>query len=444
MSRLQLYASSVRTLKIHSKAVGSYFSFNWPALALHLQSQTLLPNLELLDFTNSLGGFASNYRFWVKVFACDSLIEIRVVPRRIMITLMVTGSDVELEEMVEVLVQKSPGIQKLTALFPTFGSSNHDESKNGSPDPPTRTELPFQSLKSLSWLRDLSCNSALLTASLTVLGSLSQLQSLTVWSGGNKCASPESEPLPDASFPNLTQLTLHLKESIDSIEVETLMHMIPVLRQLTRLEFFMEMYDTITNENSWVQSRFLPSLKGLQYLQDLHINFNPEGDRHRIILHGGRKLMDSITSLPLETVCLDQVDLGYPVPYGIKTGWRQVTHLSIPFQRVHTQELPAFARLPNLQHLTLTLVLSTELSDDSDDSDDYFYIGRSVGPRLHTLGGSGGSRIFCRIDEIDELARILLSFWPNLRRVLWSSTEAPESDLECVALLNQRLKAQDK
>ncbi|KAG8740237.1 hypothetical protein FRC10_004577 [Ceratobasidium sp. 414] len=403
-NRLKRYASAVKTLKIHSKSIGSYIIFDESTLASHLQSQTLLPQLQLLDFTNPVGGYAADYQFWVKAFACDSLVEIRVTPGMHMMTSMVTGSDAELEEMVQVLVDKSPNIQKLTALFPTFGSSDHGESETDTHSSLTRIELPFQSLESLSKLRDLSCNSALLAASLRVLGHLSQLQSLAVWSDGNKCASPEPGPLSDKSFPALTRLTLHLRRSIDAIEVESLMCMIPVLRQLTTLELFMEMYD-VMDENSWVQGRFLPSLKKLENLRNLHVDFCPDGHEHKFILHGCRKLMDSITSLPLETVYLDQVDLGYAVPYGIKTGWPQVTRLSIPFQRVYMRELSAFAGLRSLQHLTLALALSTEFSEDSDDSDDYFYIGRSVGRMLHTLEGSAGSRIFCGTNEIDELAR---------------------------------------
>ncbi|KAG8771954.1 hypothetical protein FRC12_003319 [Ceratobasidium sp. 428] len=408
-TRLQIYAASVKTLKVYSEPI-LYRSFHWPILAPYLQSQILLPSLRVLDVSHSDGISAGHYSLWVRMFACQSLGEVILAPRLFSYSEVVCGTSVGLEEMLDVVAEKSPHIWRLS-VHPTFDCRSDDESQRDLLDAATHTGPPFRSLQSLSRLTVLSCNTAMLVSCLNLLGDLPQLESLTVWSGGRKDTSFEQEPLSDSSFPVLTHLNLNFKQSIDALELKSVLCMIPALRNLTALRFCMEMYKAITDENSWVQDLFLPSLKSLPRLGELYFNCFPEGKEHLYLLlnvsNGSRKFLDSIMALPLETVCFDMIHLGYYVPQIIKAGWPHITHFSVPFQRTDVQQLQAYTRLSNLQHLTLDLILSIEYSEDSDDSNDFYSFGGSVGTMLHTLEGGPGSRIFCKTNEIEELTRCL-------------------------------------
>ncbi|KAG9096930.1 hypothetical protein FRC06_008181 [Ceratobasidium sp. 370] len=186
-----------------------------------------------------------------------------------------------------------------------------------------------------------------------------------------------------------------------------------------------------TSTTDPLPARLFTLLKDLSYLQDLYINFSPAVMDPHFIMGECPQVMDPILPLALESVTLDWVYLPAAIPNGLKleTPWRKVSYL-----------------LPNLRHLVLHLGLSTPFPDESDNSDDGD-LDKPVGLVLQTLEGSAESRLFGKRGEEDqnarrdtnELARRLLSIWPNLRRVMWPAARVSVPELEGIALLNLQI-----
>ncbi|KAG8771953.1 hypothetical protein FRC12_003318 [Ceratobasidium sp. 428] len=444
--RLTRYKLCINSIKVYTESASSYHSFNWTNVNLHLQSQPPLLNLKSLDITNphDIGSKCST--LWIKAFACSSLVEVRLVPyfdaTRAYSAL---ASDEELQEAIEVLVVKSPHIKKLP-LFPHNHTRQHDMNSS---DLSIYANLHYGSIYSLPVLCDLSCNLGMLVSSLDLLSNLPHLQSLTVWAGGPRYTSFD-QGLSDTFFPALTSMNLHLIGYIDPAGLDVLISMLEMLSRLDVLRISIDVGGFLSRSLS-VPNRLFPTLKSLSNLRDIYVNFAPGYREPHSMTYERSPVMDSILSLPsLETVCLDGVDLPIAMPGALRyeTTWQLVTSLSMPFHRARIDTLFDFSRLPNLQHLTLELELSTDFSEETgrndgdEDGDEHL-----VGIKLNTLEGGANSRLFGKQDaidplarrETDELARRLSAIWPNLRYVVWPTLGIPATELEGIRLLNLQI-----
>ncbi|KAG8726652.1 hypothetical protein FRC12_023207, partial [Ceratobasidium sp. 428] len=159
------------------------------------------------------------HTLWIKVFACSSLIAIRLIPH-----LGREGdcSDLvptnELQETIKVLVVKSPHVKELPLLADVYARRSRPVGMNPS-DSRNYANLYYGSLSSLPMLCNLSCNLDMLVASLSLLGDLPHLRSLTVWFGGLQPASFNQE-LHSTSFPALTSLNLYHISHLDSVALD--------------------------------------------------------------------------------------------------------------------------------------------------------------------------------------------------------------------------------
>ncbi|KAG8704639.1 hypothetical protein FRC09_003415 [Ceratobasidium sp. 395] len=245
-------------------------------------------------------------------------------------------------------------------------------------------------------------------------------------------------------------MNLHLIGYIDPAGLDILISMLEMLSQLDALRISIDVGGFLSRSLS-VPNRLFPTLKNLSNLRDIYVNFAPGYREPYSVTYERSQVMDSILPLPsLETVFLDGVNLPITMPGALRyeTTWRQVTSLSMPFHRAWIHTLVDFARLPNLQHLTLELSLSTDFAGETE-SDDSSQDGdrHPVGVKLNTLEGSANSRLFGKQGvkdplarrETDELARRILTTWPNLQRVVWPIVGIPATELEGIKLLNLQI-----
>ncbi|KAG8771951.1 hypothetical protein FRC12_003316 [Ceratobasidium sp. 428] len=200
--------------------------------------------------------------------------------------------------------------------------------------------------------------------------------------------------------------------------------MLEMLSQLDTLRISICAGRFLPRDTSEHNRLFLP-LKNLSNLRNIHVNYAPGQEAPFFIMQKNPQLIQPILPLPsLETVHLHGVNLSLVMSNALRceTTWRQVTYLCIPFHCVWVHTLSDFARLPNLQHLTLQLILSTDFSGEarghvSDENGNE----HPVGVKLNVLEGSAGSRLFGKQGaisslarrETDELARQLLKFSPT-------------------------------
>ncbi|KAG8764360.1 hypothetical protein FRC12_008147 [Ceratobasidium sp. 428] len=406
MARLQLYTTSIRSIKIYNVLGSHYDVTDWELLTHTLGSKTLPPNLWSLDLTSSCSHCTQHQPLWVNIFACDSLTGVLSAP--VSVDHDVEISSLHLNGVVELLAKRSPDLEKLS-LFSFPSSHSSQESTINALDSLALHTPTFQSsLSILPELRDLDCNLNTLCDSLATIGCLPRLECLTVWPSFRASSTFTQDPLCSASFHRLTKLTSNLN---DPDETESLLNMAPVLRQVTALKISIGMGACDVHEGSWVVDRMLPCLTNAPLLQDLHLDFGPGSDTTSTFHEAGYEaLMDTTRLLPLRTVTLDHIQFlntsNGPSPFsGVEAAWPQVTRLSMPHHTATAADLVHLSTLPSLRHLLLKLRSFDNFPAPKDLPD------KSSGIMLQNLDGSMGSEVDgC---EVDQLARYFFSHIPT-------------------------------
>ncbi|QRV81398.1 hypothetical protein RhiJN_09413 [Ceratobasidium sp. AG-Ba] len=442
-SRSRLYISSIKRIKIYTERAQYYQVMDWKALISHVWSHPLPPKLQELDLTH--GGRRNDvYQpLWIKMFACNSLVEVHAAVNSRRVGCEINYRD--LVETVELLSRKSPDIRKL-ALFPWFvrrlaawnpvvaSLSPADQSYPG--DGTNIAEQIFQPLASFSRLRDLTCNSYMLRYTLGIIGSLPQLEHLTVCNTRQMHGAFGDVAPPSESFSALSHLTLYLQSQV---EVEALLRWASAFPRLGTLEMYIDLTQWVFMEDAWAFTTLFPLLGRLSSIQ--HFYINPSGAKHEsplILSFGDQIVVDSLASMSLKTIRLDWtmfalpiLDLVEPFP-DLKSRWAHVTYLYMPMQPISTHQLPCFAALPNLEHLVVILAISNHFGSEH-------HFDKPIAVAFQVLEGSIDSIISLKPEEMDATARFILSLWPNISRIVWPVKYYVESQLNLVRLLNERL-----
>lgn len=298
---------------------------------------------------------------WIIAFLSPSLREICAVPLISRNTTRIPSIPPLLASLVlKKVTSQCPGLRKLS-IFPDVDYSE----QGGSPGPLfaylSMSEPRFSHhIAGAQQLQEFISNEKILEGDVLVaLASLPHLLHLEIYTDQIEDV-PSSSTLPELSFPSLRQLTLHLSVNEGVEDLWTL----PALQQLTSIRIeFRDQHDHDTESRKlWARSLLSTIADNSPNLKHLHMNFsscNACGEEPCDL--GDLSLFEDLGNLPLETVRLESVWFG---PYDrivyrrLARTWPQVTNLCIPAQPATLHQLPLFAQLPKLKHLTLDLMLS--------------------------------------------------------------------------------------
>ncbi|KAF8604360.1 hypothetical protein BDV93DRAFT_507679 [Ceratobasidium sp. AG-I] len=289
--------------------------------------------------------------------------------------------------------------------------------------PISRTWLSARNLRSL-----VSDVYTLDASSLLALGELSYLSSLEVRKLAKNHYSNTPERLPASvqtmtlsnnSFPSLRHLAIH---GIHGDDILLLWNHRPLVEKLNRIELTVSlgpgrMLKDELVENEPFLTPFLPMLcAGSPQLTSLVID-NPDGTPELGVLRLAMDHFLYLASLPLQHIKLVGIHIVYISPDGdalsfarhAATLWPLAVDLNLLNQKVDPAALHHFAMIPNLRRLVLSLRNDWPYDEPSPPTlDDH---------PLRTLELNQGSKEDLDDVPMDEFARYLLSFWPNLQRV---------------------------
>ncbi|KAG9092424.1 hypothetical protein FRC06_000106 [Ceratobasidium sp. 370] len=412
-SRFKLYAPYVKSLKIYPKRF--FVLSNWNTLNSVLDKRPFLPKLQSLAIHTSWDTSRPSPLLcvgWINWFMSASLTEIRLVhatdvdPDGLM-------SLWEVSAILQAVTEGRSQLERLTLPPCDSRMGNRSEDMNlllGL----LQIQSPQQYLPQLHALRELEGSMLFLKSELIqAVGSLPHLQSLKLhrvcW-----------EPIPtnitfnSGAFPALQRLALI---NLDESEVATVLGLIPVLSQLTRLELEVN----VETEDNWLVTTLFPRLEQTPSLSVLHLilefNFlSMNRDYHNI---SNPTALGVLSKLPLEEVKLggliinDSADLSAMFP--------SVKRLEIPDAEIHLHMLTPFAAMPKLEQFTTSLILH-----------------EACAPYRHTVPGSSTFRTLKLSAETDipfnvgllfQAGQTLLDIWPNIDQIVPASPE-PNSDVD--------------
>ncbi|KAG9091034.1 hypothetical protein FS749_000118 [Ceratobasidium sp. UAMH 11750] len=422
--RFNLYAPFVKSLEVYDTSAEHYETRSWNCLLALSSQQTLLPNLVSLTLTTDCDDCCWDLVFWVRIFASRSLTRVASIP--VLPRDPPEISHLAVSMTLKWLVEHSPHLQSLS-LFPSkeFYDGIGEYRFFSLID-----EAPFHYylLPTLE-VRELSCSMIVLEGeSLQALDRLPQLERLTVYTTSDVLDyEPKAIAFPGNLFPSLQCLYLHLPDCWDLFWV---LDVHVLLANITTLE--VNIVKAEQSSLNLTSREFFPLLADIPRLEHLSLELQPECLGEPIPLGHSAILYKTLYRLPLQTVFISPVIFKHEDLSGtLGSIWPHVTHLQLPGSIVSLRDLPMFARLPSLEHLTIRLNLSAKMQKNGGFQ-------TPVSPRLHTLEASSGSIILCEKTEVKQVAQFLLSLWPNLRQVVWPRN-SEKYELDFVEALNEGL-----
>ncbi|KAG8708293.1 hypothetical protein FRC08_018973 [Ceratobasidium sp. 394] len=263
---------------------------------------------------------------------------------------------------------------------------------------------------------------------LQALGKLPQLERLTVYTSSEVLDfDPKEVAFAENLFRSLQFLYLHL---LDCWDLFWVLDVRALLTNITTLE--VNIVNIGQSSLDLTDHEFLPLLAHIPRLKHLTLKLQPESSSELIPLGDPFVLHEALYRLPLQTVFISPITFECENLSGIvESMWSHVTYLQLPGSCVSLRDLPMFARLPGLEHLTIRLNPSAKIQKNGGPQ-------TPVGLRLHTLEASSGSIIHCEKEEVEQVAYFLLSLWPSLRQVAWPR-DSEKCELDLVEALNESL-----
>ncbi|KAG8677962.1 hypothetical protein FRC08_018181 [Ceratobasidium sp. 394] len=359
---------------------------------------------------------------WIQALGSSSLLDLMITP-----TAFDAGPTVSYPMasfILKSVVELCPNLQRL-GLFPDANLGDIGQDGESHFLMLLSHEPFYNHLASLGRLRDLTGTTAWFGKKpLGVLSRIQHLESLAIYEWNDERLDIMENSLPPDAFPSLRQLVLRMLHPFD---VSKLLMTRGLVNQLTVLElnFDSSVLIKAINREEWLCKKIIHPLQNIPSLASLTIKADSSGE----IIEIGPESLAVFSQLPLQAVsfvgmrmradCLNQ-QLGDAWPY--------VTLFDMPAHRASLATLDCFASFPRLKELVLTLDLKSEPL--------VFYPRRSSW--LHTLrSGSGSNSICSGAMDLDFVARVLVSMWPNLVKVEWPAPTGPQITTSQADALNR-------
>ncbi|KAF8593304.1 hypothetical protein BDV93DRAFT_612284 [Ceratobasidium sp. AG-I] len=397
--RFNCYAPFIKQLEIYPSDSRNYPIRRWEVLSVLAKQTTMLPNLVQLTLTNTFGITSEDQCIWIRTFLSPSLHSIEVVlgPRaslddipRIMKLAAVS--------LLQQIASNSPNLQHL-ALFPA--SYPADDPENAGYNVIESWIPSFYDCLHTLRLRELVCSTGILSPEhIHILSSLLNLESLEVYYMEDDIASVRVSPPP--ALKRFVQRTALWSDFEKIWELDLFVG-------LTSLDIFFE--DDSPSDDFWPTKLITLICNASPVLESLCIEFGDMGFPVNTTTH-----LQPLAALPLRSVRLDFfVDIGEPIYNQAMLAWPMVTKLDLPWWDATLNELYLFARLPNLEHLVVSLRLqSLEVTLPPPTVKSLV---------LHTLESSN---VVVASVTLSSLARHLVRLWPNIQQVIWVEKKTSE------------------
>ncbi|KAG9090970.1 hypothetical protein FRC06_000802 [Ceratobasidium sp. 370] len=324
---------------------------------------------------------------------------------------------------------------KRLGLFPSRRANKHtgDEERILRPFLPEKTLAFYQYLTGFTSLTHLSGTPAWFKEKpFLALSRLPRLESIAIYFNEDDTRPYEDldSLLSDNSFPLLRELTLDRSYLYQTSKV---MQAKRFVGRLTTLGLGIEDIDVGFDDihGSWEigESNFPNLFRSVPGLNHLKVTVC-ESD---VLLPFDYLTLQSLLELPLQSMVLHGITLEdvETTTGGPEVAWPQLTELRVPDHVASLYDISLFLAIPNLRYLELTLDLRNPKKARPF---------RELVPStsLEVLKSSAGGQMCSSLEEVDTVARTLLSYWPGLKRIEWATTEA-EHILSLVEQLNNQL-----
>ncbi|KAF8604435.1 hypothetical protein BDV93DRAFT_606117 [Ceratobasidium sp. AG-I] len=400
--RFNFYAPFVRHLSVYSK--NTYYSevVNPDILSQHARLRPLLPNLLSITMQTKCADYHSADQLsWIADFISPSLIsfwsdlDLNIAwPGRI--------PELAILVLLDPILERCTAIERL-AIYPRAGSMESYELR------------PALGSSTFSHLRELSGSATLAGVHmLQAVSMLPQLERLSILASYQYFPEVPTE-LPPGSFPKLKHLTLNTRFLEDALSIAT---MRPMLCRLTSLDVCIDPFtnwDGVSDFTVGILGVVLVFLENSPRLRKFVFNTDPDENGYVPLIVYEQTLLTHLARL--ESLSLTSIILGPSAFQEPEMDWSSLKELNLPAQHaVLETHLPYFAKIKCLERLTLSLYhgnndikpLSIPVSNVS----------------LDTLESKTKPEEWCKPEQVDEVARFLLSIWPSLRRVVCAGDEA--------------------
>lgn len=255
-SRFNVYAPHVRTLDLSCIDFDDIDRLDLNALVDYCGFRELLPNLQKLKIGYSLDEVLW-FDFWVRIFACRSLIDIQDEDEKFWAPCVPIAS---INTFLLAVVERCPNLKSLPlCLTPTHGA--------------VQTDLWHDLLAEATSLSKVSCSNNLIeAATIQSLSRLPHLTSLEISSNENVIGllTPLNITLADGAFPSLKTLVLR---GFMRVDVNNFWSIPLPFYQLTTVEIEFDSEDE--NNVIWAIRGFIPVLCGMMpYITCLVLNYD--------------------------------------------------------------------------------------------------------------------------------------------------------------------------
>ncbi|KAF8595576.1 hypothetical protein BDV93DRAFT_611349 [Ceratobasidium sp. AG-I] len=411
-SRFDLYAPLVRSLDVYSKQEPAFKTTGWQALNWRRERQPLLPALSRLVVSQT-GVSTVEYTqqtMWICLLLSPSL-------KIIQISHALNETEISglaASTILQGVIKTCPQLQILT-LFPSNPIDVPDAKAEEQEFllhllEPKSVYYYFASLQNLCQLE--TGPLALESEGLQALGSLPRLKHLVIRFSFNRTLDSDRS-IPDGHrgshlFPALEQLTLNQP---NYEEVETVLHLKPLVQNLTR--FNLSMNSEILG---WAAEVVVPCLGNLVCVTELVVDFDcyPSfSAMHEYDDVSDLSTLGIFATLPLQTLDLRGAVFDNAVDFAAT--FPNLTRLAVRNQVVSAYDLSSFATIPKLEYLAVSLhVQGSDLICFKDNI--------ATCMSLRTLEITGSSVLPSSIFWINEEIEFLLDLWPNLQQMVMHDT----------------------
>ncbi|KAG9094213.1 hypothetical protein FS749_012911 [Ceratobasidium sp. UAMH 11750] len=403
--RFNLYAPHVQKLDIYSENTEKYTVPKWPWLMVYARERTLLPNLVTLTLKPPKSP-GRQIMMWIPAFLSPTLTEISVIPSDTNQDTLV--SHLEGSGLFRRISIACPNLKKLSLCLDGEGEVDYQNKPNNG-----RTLAEFwdnslpQYLARMESLCELCTTTEVLVPNtITHLAGLPNLKSLAIYPTTRPFVS--TKVTQGGLFPVLRKFSL--KQAPHALFPE--IWQLQIFRNLTSLVLtFLTQPETDDEIDLWCGTLMSLISESSPNLVDLSVDFDSNSSCHYYVDISLDLVTSSMEKLPLQQLELRSASLcgNWEIMPKI---WSQLTVLKLHEENVTAAELIWFAKLVNLEHLTVGLSLSTPLPSLVS------FPPEGVNMYFITLQSSGPVAI---VGDIHEIARWLLSLWPTLKRVDWGS-----------------------
>lgn len=359
---------------LHERAIfGDNYSIEgWHRLLEQAKHRVLLPNL--LRLTLSAHEMSTHDQcLWIRTFMSPSLNAIQVQAQA---SRLPNINSLAASVILRYITSNCPKVHKLSLFPKQVGSSTYRHSDDYSVlGLWESSELFYDKLTSLA-LQELACTSDILAPNtIHVLNRLPLLERLEVHCSPYGASAPIASPTESKlEFPpTLKHFALH--SGGQTTVVRTLE--LGIFSRLSSLTITINACDP-DEEETWATNLMTLISLSTPALADLAIKFDPDVYFNLT----SPSTIRPLAALPLHHVCLQLAVISESVLEELHTIWPSVTEIELSGLEdpLGAEELRHFAKLPNLQHLTVDL--SIDWLGSAFDSEDSIPI---IAPNFHTL-----------------------------------------------------------